>query len=143
MVSSLPLRGDPAWRRRRAGPDLREPRGTSAGAGQAWRRGRARERPHTARVPSPQTPATDSPDHDDATPYWRQSKPGESRFPALVAVLVAVVLQLLLPHRLQPGPTSVLPPLEVLLLAVLVVADPVRLEREHPLLRAASLALTG
>lgn len=82
-------------------------------------------------------------DEQDHTPYWRRRKPGEPRYPALVAVLTAIALQLALPDQLVLGSRFPLPVLEVLLLVPLVIANPVRLERDHPALRALSLGLTG
>jgi hypothetical protein len=74
-------------------------------------------------------------------PAWLRPTRGENRLPVVAAVLVAVVLQLTLPRRLSLPPRELLPALEVLLLVALTVANPVRLERHHPLLRVASTAL--
>jgi hypothetical protein len=78
-----------------------------------------------------------------ALPAWLRVTPGENRVPAAVAVLLAVALQLVLPQQLALRPRALLPGLELLLLVVLVVANPVRLERDHGALRVASLVLTG
>jgi len=68
---------------------------------------------------------------------------GENRLPASIAILLAATVQLLLPDRLSLGPRWLLPGLEVALLIVLSIANPVRLVREHPLLRGAMLVLVA
>jgi len=54
-----------------------------------------------------------------------------------------IVLQLLLPHHFQLRPIWLLPMLEVLLLIVLVVSSPVRLDREEIWLRWCGLAMSA
>ena len=76
-------------------------------------------------------------------PAWLRDTVGEPRLAVVLAVLVAIALQLLLPASYRLGPRWVIPTLEALLLVVLVVANPVRLTRETRPLRAASLILTG
>lgn len=66
---------------------------------------------------------------------------GESRWPAALAVLGAVAVQVLLTDRLVPGPTLLLPGLELLLAVGLVVADPGRLTRESKDLRVFAIAV--
>ena len=61
----------------------------------------------------------------------------------MLAVLVAVGLQLALPRSLSLPPRELLPALELLLLAALTVVNPVRLTAEHPVLRVASTALVA
>ena len=78
---------------------------------------------------------------DHNLPAWLRPTRGENRLPVVAAVLVAVVLQLTLPRRLSLPPRELLPVLEVLLLIALTIANPIRLERHHPLLRVASTAL--
>src|SRR4051794_927478 len=77
------------------------------------------------------------------TPAWRRRTRGEHRWPAAVAVLVAVVLQTALPARMVPGPRYLLPALEVATLAVLVMLNPFRIDRESRLVRVAALVLTA
>ena len=60
----------------------------------------------------------------------RRDRRGEARLPAVVAVVVAIVLQAALPSRLLIGPRLALPALEVLLLIPLVAINPVRMTRE-------------
>ncbi len=68
---------------------------------------------------------------------------GETRWPAAAAVLAAVVVQVLLTDRLVPGPTLLLPGLEMILLAGLLVADPSRLSRESKDLRLLAVVVIG
>jgi hypothetical protein len=66
---------------------------------------------------------------------------GEARFPAVLAVLVAVALQVTLPNRLVVGPRLLLPVLETLLLVPLIAINPVRMTRETRFSRTLSLVL--
>ena len=86
-------------------------------------------------------PTADDWQHD--VPAWRRRTSGEGRWPSVVAVLVAVVLQLLLPEGLSLQPRWLLPAVEVVLLVALIGANPVRLERNHPALRGAGLGLVA
>lgn len=67
----------------------------------------------------------------------------EPLWPALIALLLAILLQLVLSKRLIVGPRWLLPTLEALLLVGLLVSSPQALEREHPKRRALALLLTG
>ena len=67
--------------------------------------------------------------------------PAESRWPALVAVAVALVIQLVLPSRLILGPRYLLPVLEAALLVPLAIGNPGRLTEGSRDLRLLSLAL--
>lgn len=67
--------------------------------------------------------------------------PGESRFPAAIAVLAAAALYFLLPGPLVFGPRYVVPVLELLLLVPLLIGNPMRMTRETVGLRAVSIAL--
>jgi uncharacterized membrane protein len=68
---------------------------------------------------------------------------GESRWPAALAILAAIIavigMQVTLPSRLTSYPRWLLPALEVLLLVGPFVANPRQLERQSPLLRRARL----
>ncbi|MCU1593563.1 MAG: hypothetical protein JWO12_955 [Frankiales bacterium] len=66
---------------------------------------------------------------------------GEVRFPAVVAVLVAITLQAVLPNRLVLGPRLLLPALELLLLIPVIAANPVRLTKQTRASRTISLVL--
>ena len=75
-------------------------------------------------------------------PGWRRKSRGEPRFPVSISVVVAIVLQLLLPNRLtEPLPHFLLPALEGVLLIGLAIANPVRIERGGKTVRAASIGL--
>ncbi|MCW2724108.1 MAG: hypothetical protein JWN35_1029 [Frankiales bacterium] len=78
-----------------------------------------------------------------AIPAWLRSTAPENRLPVTAAVLVAIGLQLTLPRQLSLPQRELLPALELLLLVALSWANPVRLDREHPALRAASRMLVG
>lgn len=78
-----------------------------------------------------------------AGPAWRRRTRGEHRWPAAVAVAVAIGFQLALPAPLAPELRYLLPGLEIALLAFLVVANPFRVDRESTPLRILGLALTG
>jgi hypothetical protein len=75
-------------------------------------------------------------------PAWRRPSAGEHRWPAALAVLVAVGLQLSLPTDLAFHPKWLLPGIELLLFLVLVLLNPLRINWESRLLRALGLALT-
>lgn len=83
-------------------------------------------------------PATASPG-----PAWSRRTRGEHRWPASLAVVAAIGLQVLLPDPMVPQARYLLPGLEVGLLAVLVAANPFRMGRESAVLRTVGLALTG
>lgn len=79
----------------------------------------------------------------ELVPAWLRTTRPENRFPVMAAVLLAAALQLTLPRRLSLPPRELLPGLEVLLLVALTVANPVRLNTEHRLLRVSSAALVA
>ena len=76
-------------------------------------------------------------------PAWQRATPRESRLPVLATLLVAVALQALLPHPVLLGPRWALLVPEGVLLIALVIANPVRQERDTRALRVVSLALTA
>jgi hypothetical protein len=76
-------------------------------------------------------------------PAWLRPTPGERRWPVAVAVVVAIVLQWLLPSRLALTPRWLLPGLEIALLVGLIILNPVRLTREVRAARVASLAMVA
>jgi uncharacterized membrane protein len=76
-------------------------------------------------------------------PAWWRSTTGEPRWPVLMAVVVAISLQVAVPGRLTIGPRWLLPALEAALLAVLTVANPGRINQERPWLRWSSLTLVA
>jgi uncharacterized membrane protein len=74
-------------------------------------------------------------------PAWRRHTLGEQRWPFAVTVVVMIALQYLLPDRLTVGNRWVLPAIEVVLIAVLMAANPGRVERSSKPLRMLGLAL--
>ncbi|MER6472620.1 hypothetical protein [Streptomyces collinus] len=79
----------------------------------------------------------------DLVPAWRRATRGEPRWAVTAVILLAVGIQLMLPHRLALQPYWVLPVLELVLLAGLVAANPHRVEPRTRRLRWLGLALTG
>ena len=76
-----------------------------------------------------------------ALPAWKRVTAGEARWPVSVAVVLAIVLQLVLPTRLAITPVWLLPVLEVVLVVGLIVANPGRISRQSARIRIASLVL--
>jgi uncharacterized membrane protein len=76
-------------------------------------------------------------------PAWRRDTRGEQRWPVTISIIVAIVLQRLLPDQLsmRPLPTLLLPVLEVGVLAGLAIANPVRIERRGVFVRWVSIVL--
>jgi hypothetical protein len=80
---------------------------------------------------------------EEHLPAWLRPTEGEPRWPVALAVLVAIGLQLAVPTRLAVNPIWALPAVEFVLLVLLVVASPRRINNKHPMLRVASLTLVG
>jgi uncharacterized membrane protein len=76
-------------------------------------------------------------------PAWRRRTHGEPRWPAALAVLTAIGLQLSLPSDLTIGPRPLMPAIEGLLFTVLVIANPTRINRESKALRLLGIALVA
>ncbi len=75
-------------------------------------------------------------------PAWKRPTEGEGRWPATVAIVVAIALQFPLPGRLVlVRPAWLLPALESLLLVGLVMANPRRINRQSRAIRIVSLFL--
>jgi len=68
---------------------------------------------------------------------------GEPRWPSVTAVLVAMALTLARPKDIRLAPAYVLPAVEVLLLSVLIVRDPGRIDKRSSLLRGVSIAVVA
>jgi hypothetical protein len=79
----------------------------------------------------------------ELVPAWARPTPGEHRWPAALAVAVAIGLQLLVPARMVPDARFVLLALELAVLIGLMVVNPFRVDRESTILRTGSLGLTG
>jgi uncharacterized membrane protein len=91
---------------------------------------------------SPSTDALHDPTRNDRV-AWGLPSASEHRWPASLAVVAAIVLQVVLPNRVIQvlGPRWLLPALEGALLLALVIVNPGRIDRESSVLRAMSLAL--
>jgi len=74
---------------------------------------------------------------------WLRETAGEARLPVLLAILVAVALQAALPRHLAVVRWWVIVAPEVLLLAVTVAGNPLRLSRDTAFLRRSSLLLSA
>ena len=85
-----------------------------------------------AQQPSAQ-PGRPYPPAPQSEPFW----------PAQLTVLLAIVVQVLLPERLTAGPGWLVPSLEGALLVGLIVVTPSVLEDEHPRRRRIALSLTA
>jgi hypothetical protein len=74
---------------------------------------------------------------------WGITSQGEPRWPALVAVVVAIALQLVLPQRIIRGlgSRSLVPALEGALLFALVLTNPGRISQRQSKVRALGVAL--
>ena len=71
----------------------------------------------------------------DPIPAWRRRTEGEQRWPAALAIAAMMGLQVLLPDRLTLGPRWLFPAMEVLIIGVIVAANPGRLRKSSPPLR--------
>jgi uncharacterized membrane protein len=72
---------------------------------------------------------------------WGEQARSEPRWPAALAVVAAIGLQVVLPDRLVLGPRWVTPTLEAALGVALLVASPRRLTKESPRVRGLAIAL--
>jgi len=87
-----------------------------------------------------ESPQTDA--RPPGRPYPPPARP-EPVWPAQLAVVAAIALQLLLPERVSPGPRWLLPALEGVLLLGLIFASPRELEGMLPRRRWLAVALTA
>jgi uncharacterized membrane protein len=78
-----------------------------------------------------------------AAPAWRRATEGEQRWPVSVAIFAAIALQFLLPSPLALMQRGVLPTIELVILVVLVAANPRRVDRSAPSLRMLGLLVIG
>lgn len=74
-------------------------------------------------------------------PAWQRETKGEHRWPAVLAVVAAIVLQVLLPDQMTLGSRWLLPGLEALILLILLVTNPFRIDRESTVLRVLGIGL--
>jgi uncharacterized membrane protein len=80
---------------------------------------------------------------EKAVPAWLRPTAGEPRWPVAFTVLAAIGLQFAVPSRLVVHPVWLLPGVELLLLALLIAANPRRINRDHRLVRVGSLTLVA
>ncbi|MVU78405.1 hypothetical protein GPX89_14265 [Nocardia sp. ET3-3] len=78
---------------------------------------------------------------DDQVPAWARRTAGESRWAATAAIIGILVVQYFLPKQFEAGPRWLVPGIGLLLLIVLMVASPIRLDHEEMWLRRFSLLL--
>lgn len=76
-------------------------------------------------------------------PAWLRATSPENRLPVAGAITVAVVLQLALPDRYALHPRWLLPGLELALLAILSIINPIRLNRSTRFGRVASICVVA
>jgi uncharacterized membrane protein len=76
-------------------------------------------------------------------PAWQRPTKGETRWPVVVAVTIAVTLQGALPGPLVVHPTWLLPVLEIALLAALLIANPYRINKRSRPLRVLGLTVAA
>lgn len=78
-----------------------------------------------------------------ARPHWRNPAPREKRWVALLAVVVAIAIQLVLPERFSLGPRWMLPGVEAVIAVGLLIANPFKLAPDGPAVRRAGLVLVA
>jgi uncharacterized membrane protein len=84
------------------------------------------------------------PDHESGLPAWLRRTEGEQRWSVTAALLAAIVIQWFLPARLSIHPRWLMPALELLLMAALVVVNPHRhIARSGRRVRALGLLLAA
>jgi hypothetical protein len=74
-------------------------------------------------------------------PAWLRPTESEHRWPAALAIAAVIAIQWVLPDRFTAGPPWLLPVVEAAALVVLVVANPIRVSRDTPVLRLLALGL--
>jgi uncharacterized membrane protein len=68
---------------------------------------------------------------------------GEARWPSVAAVVVAIALTLARPKEMRIAPVWTLPAVEAVLLAVLILRDPGRIDKRSSFLRGVSIAVVA
>ncbi|WP_238013051.1 DUF1345 domain-containing protein [Dactylosporangium sp. AC04546] len=76
-------------------------------------------------------------------PGWLRRTEAEQRWPAALAIAVAIAIHMILPPDLAPRPRWLLPALESLLLVTVVAVNPLRINREARILRPLSIGLVA
>jgi hypothetical protein len=80
---------------------------------------------------------------DGSAERARDDVVGEARWPMASAVVAAIVLTILLPAAVRPGPRWLLPLIETVLLIAVIAGDPSTISRRSRELRALSIALVS
>jgi uncharacterized membrane protein len=91
---------------------------------------------HTVEVPASAAAAR-------KTPAWQRVTDGETRVQVGVAIAVLIFLQTRVPQHLSLAGSWVLPTVEVIMIAGLVVLDPGRISRTEKFVRALSLGFVA
>ena len=81
--------------------------------------------------------------NDQLAPAWRRVSKGEPRLAVSIAVVAAIGLELALPDRVATGQRWATAVVATLLLVGILLANPKRLNRRSPALRAATLLLVA
>jgi uncharacterized membrane protein len=81
--------------------------------------------------------------HQDCDPLWGYQSPGETRWPACGAIVVALLLQWRLPEKLSIGPGWLLPILEGLMLLILMIGNPSHFHEITRNMRPLALAMVA
>ncbi len=74
-------------------------------------------------------------------PAWMRATEGEHRIWAALAMLAAIVLQVVLPNRFAMRPHLLLPILEAVILLGLMISNPSRINRESKIIRGTAMTL--
>jgi uncharacterized membrane protein len=74
-------------------------------------------------------------------PGWLRPHRGEQRWSVLLVVILAIVLQVLLPSDLILGPRAIVPGIEAALCLILLIADPGEIHKSSQRMRRFSLLL--
>lgn len=83
------------------------------------------------------------PEKPAALPGWLRRTEAEQRWPAALAIAVAIVIHAVLPADLAPHPRWLLPGLETAMLFSVVVVNPLRINRETRIVRPLSIGLAA
>jgi hypothetical protein len=76
-------------------------------------------------------------------PGWLRRTEAEQRWPAAVAIAIAILIHMVLPADLAPHPRWLLPGLESAMLIIIVAVNPLRISRETRILRPLGVGLAA
>ena len=106
-------------------------------AAPVWQRASVAAYRNTGRMAQSDVAASSGP------PAWARPTPGEPRWHVSLLVLVLIILQALLPSELTGTESLIVPLAEFLLLAIITLANPTRIDRREMWLRVLGFALIG